>query len=442
MATSPNATDYGACFSQQINLLAAKEPDWLAEKRREGINEFNTLGFPSGREEIWKYNNPRAIADGGFLPVTVKQSLLTADPYPWLLVGVETHRLVFVDGFYIPSISRVSALPAGVMIERMDDRADRRLGEKFGKAVEGDKRSLTALNTAFFSSGLRLEVADGIELDQPVQLLFLSSGRESTLLSSPRNLIQLGRGSRATVIETYASLGADAGFSNGVTEIYCGENSQMRHIKLQRENEKAFHVGCTLVRQESESRYISTELNLGGAMSRLENEVHLVGLNALCQLDGLYIGRGKQRLDQRTRVVHDAPDCRTRELYKGILDNQAIGIFDGLILVKKGASGTDGQQTNRNLLLSEEAAGYSMPRLEIYNDDVRCTHGSTTGAADDDQMFYLRSRGLDQHAAQAMLTYAFASELIDRVEPLALQKELRRIILDRLPWGDEIRRSL
>lgn len=442
MTSQTKILDYRACFSEQHHRLEAKEPDWLSSIRREGLEEFNALGFPTAREEHWKYNNPSIIADGRFVPIPGQQPLPTADPYPWLLVGVETHRLVFIDGYYVPTLSRIGVLPAGVLLERIDDRADRRLGEVFGKAVDGLKRPLTALNTAFFSSGLRLEVAPDVEIEQPIQLLFLSSGRDSTLLSSPRNLIQLGRDSRATLIETYASLGKGASFSNGVTEIYCGESAVLRHVKLQRENRQTYHVGCTLVRQEGKSRYISTELNLGGAMSRLENEVHLLGRDAICQLDGLYIGRGEQRLDQRTRVVHDAPDCRTRELYKGILGDQATGIFDGLILVKEGASGTDGRQTNRTLLLSEDAAGYSMPRLEIYTDDVRCTHGSTTGAVDEEQMFYLQSRGLDRKTAQAMLIYAFASELIDRVEPVALQKELRRIVRNRLPWGEEIRKSL
>jgi len=250
---------------------------------------------------------------------------------------------------------------------------------------------------------------------------------------APRLLVEVGQNSRAGIVERYLSADDSPHFTNAIGELSLAEGARLAHLKLLAENAAAWQIGANHVRQAATSHYASREILLGGAMCRRELHVTLAGREASCELNALYLGAGEQRHDLRTRVRHAASDCQTRELYKGILDGRARGIFDGLIIVEQDAQKTDARQTNRNLLLSPDATAYSLPRLEIYADDVKCTHGSTTGQISDEQLFYLRTRGFSADAARALLTYAFASEIVEGVEPAALRRELASALLARLP---------
>ncbi len=302
-----------------------------------------------------------------------------------------------------------------------------------GRLTAAPDADFAALNSAWWQDGLLIEIAPGAEPALPVELIHISSGAATGRMLAPRLLVGAGEGSKSRVIERFLSAGEGAHFTNAVGELFIGEEAALEHLKLLGESAAAWHIGASHVEQGARSRYASQEILLGGALARRELQLTLAGSGAHCNLEALYLGDGDERRDLRTRVRHDAPDCRTQELYKGILNGRARGIFDGLIYVAEDAQKTDARQTNRNLLLSPEATAYSMPRLEIYADDVKCTHGSTTGQISDEQLFYLRTRGFSAEAARALLTYAFASELLESIAPPALRQELTAALLARLP---------
>ena len=435
--------EYVADFRAREAVLPAGEPVWLRALRRQAMERFAALGWPSVKHADWKFNNLKSLPDEFFRSPGVQE--ITREVELPLSGRFEAHLLVFVDGHYAPGLSDPGVLPAGASLETLSAawrRDPQRVRPKLSSLAGFESRAFSALNTAFMADGLWLHLAPGTRLERPIHMLCLAGAGESGLMTSPRALVVAEAGSAATIIESHASLGTGAQFVNTATEIEVGAGAEIRHIKLQRQHETAYHIGLTAVRQERESRYRSWELNLGGAMARKECHVRLAGEGADCELNSLYLGRGEQRLDNRTRVVHGAPGCRTRELYKGILDGRSHGIFDGMILVEQDAQQTDARQTNRNLLLSPDAVVNSLPQLEIYADDVKCTHGSTTGALDDAQLFYLRARGFTMDAARALLTHAFASEIIESIGLDEVMRELKAELLGRLPQGELIGRSL
>jgi len=304
-----------------------------------------------------------------------------------------------------------------------------------GTIADDEVSSFTALNTIFWRDGLRLELADGVVLEQPVELHFVNDLGGEAGLVPVRNLIRMGAGSAATIIERY-ELGTAAVVEHPVTEVICGPQAVVRHVKLIGGDAVGEHLGSTHVIQHADSRYHSWEIVTGGQMARRELFLDLTEPGAACDLNALYMGAGEQRFDLRTRVNHDAAECETRELYKGILGGCARGVFDGLIKVARDSQQTSAHQTNRNLLLSDDAVVNSIPRLEIYADDVKCSHGSTTGQLDEDQMFYLRTRGFSPQEARTYLAWAFASEVIESLPVPELREELSAIVTRTLDLAE------
>jgi Fe-S cluster assembly protein SufD len=266
-------------------------------------------------------------------------------------------------------------------------------------------------------------------------LIFISTGKDEPVVSHPRNLIVVGNGSQATIIESYVTLDRGVYFTNNVTEVFAGPNSFIDFYKLQRESEEAFHVDTLRVLQERDSSFSSQSIALGGALVRNNIDVTLRGEGAECTLNGLYVTKGRQHVDNHTMIDHAKSHCSSRQLYKGILDDQSTGVFNGKILVRKDAQKTNAKQTNKNLLLSKEALVNTKPELEIFADDVKCTHGATIGQLDEEAMFYLRSRGIDEAAARVLLTYAFANDLLGcmKIKPMQCQVDL--VLLNRLSRG-------
>jgi Fe-S cluster assembly protein SufD len=269
-------------------------------------------------------------------------------------------------------------------------------------------------------------------LSDPVHLLFLSTSAADPMLTAPRNVIILGRGSQAVIVESYACLDKGAYFTNSATQIHAGPGSSIDHYKVQRESESAFHVSTTQVFQENDSSYLSHSLSLGGAMVRNNINVLLNGTGAECALNGLYVTKGRQHVDNHTSIDHASPYCSSRELYKGILDESSAAVFNGRIIVRKDAQKTNAKQTNKNLLLSRNASINTTPQLEIFADDVKCNHGATIGQLNDEELFYLRSRGIDEAAARTLLTYAFASDLLNAVKIKPIQCQMDLVLLNRL----------
>jgi Fe-S cluster assembly protein SufD len=276
-------------------------------------------------------------------------------------------------------------------------------------------------------------------LPAPIHLLFISTGQRKPTLSQPRNLIVLGVGSQATLVETYAGLSDEVYFTNAVTEVVLGDGARLDHYKLQEESARALHIALTQVHHGRDSRFTSHSVALGAELARNEVRALLASEGSECTLNGLYMATGKQHLDNRTLIDHQSPRCTSRELYKGVLDGQSRGVFSGRVLVRHDAQTTDASQTNKNLLLSDEALVDTKPQLEIFADDVKCAHGAAVGQLDEDALFYLRSRGIGQESAKSLLTYAFASEMVNLIPLAPLRARVRELVTSRLPEWEKLK---
>ncbi len=376
-------------------------------------------------QEDWKFSDTTTLTGSAFTPFAGVAE--PGDDLTRFLSTADTHKLVFVNGVYAPSLSQLDSLPEGVTMLPLADMAG---GHQVTEALTS--QPIAALNSAFWQDGLYLEVADGVIFDRPVELFYLTDSRAAGTMVSARNQVRAGQGSSLTVVEHFTGPATGSVMNTPLTEVFCAEDATVRHLKIIRESADHLHYGSTYVRQMARSSYTSREFALGGQSIRRELHLDLDGEGASCDLTALYMGSEKQRLDMRTRVNHNVPGCQTNELYKGLLDGEARAVFDGLIKVARDAQQTAAFQTNRNLVLSDDTISYSIPRLEIYADDVKCSHGSTTGQLDDEQLFFLRTRGFDPVTARIMLANAFASEVIEGVLNADLRHSLSREIADRL----------
>ena len=448
--SNPNETKRTPSTGSAATLIAdfpafastRREEPALGDLRAAAATRWAAGGLPGRGREDWKYTDLKPFAAAawrGLPPVSGAADLAAARQTLAGLTAMASHRFVLVDGRYRPELSAPGELPAGLVALPLGAVSPKRLiAAGLGQLTAAPDADFAALNSAWWQDGLLIEIAPGAAPALPIELIHVSSGAATGHMLAPRLLVCAGDGSRSRVIERYLSAGDGAHFTNAVGEAFVGEEAELEHLKLLGENAAAWHIGASHLRLGARSRYTSQEIVLGGALARRELHVTLAGSGAHCKLEALYLGDGDERRDLRTRVRHDAPDCRTEELYKGILSGRARGVFDGLIYVAEDAQKTDARQTNRNLLLSPAATAYSMPRLEIYADDVKCTHGSTTGQISDEQLFYLCTRGFSAEAARALLTYAFASELLESIAPVILRQELTAALLARLPQSELI----
>jgi Fe-S cluster assembly protein SufD len=420
----------------------AGEPDWLRTLRRQGIERFAEMGFPTLRQEEWRLTNVAPIVQGTFHWPEGDPDAVPADriaPY----VFDAAARLVFVDGRFSPRLSSLGELPAGTIVASLAEMLARSpvLVEPWlARFAKLDRNPFVALNTAFLRDGAFLYIPRGA-VTGPIQLLFLSSseGGQATL-SFPRNLFVADEGSQTTIVETYAGEGAY--FTSPVTELFAGPGAVIDHYKVQRESLEAFHMATFQVQGERACVPSSHSISIGGALVRNDVNAVLDGEGIDCILNGLYFGDGRQVVDNHMRVEHAKPHCASHELYKGVLDGKSRAVFNGLIHVHKGAQKTDAKQSNRNLLLSRDAIANSNPQLEIYADDVKCTHGSTVGQLDEDAVFYLRSRGIGAEAARSLLTYAFASDIVARIKVEPVRRDLEEFLFARLPMGEIVRQAV
>ena len=412
-------------------------PDWLQDLRGKGIARFEALGYPTTKNEDWHFTSVAPIAERSFRlarrtgDLANSLGLRATDLERFGFGQADWYRLVFINGVFDESLSSFEEIDAGVRvgslasaIESGDAAAERYLG----KIAAFDQHAFSALNTAFIADGAFIELAQDAVVDQPIHLLFISGGEG---VSHPRNLIVAGRHSRSAVIESYVSLRDSTYFTNAVTEIAAGEGAHIDHYKLQREGATAFHVGTVQVRQERDSQLHSFSFAVGGALARTNVYTSLAGDAATCTLNGLYLTDGTQHIDNQTSIEHIAPNCPSHEVYKGVLDGRSHGVFNGKVYVHPEAQKTDGKQSNNNLLLSPSARVDTKPQLEIFADDVKCTHGATVGRLDELAMFYLNSRGIGRERARTLLTYAFAADVLETIELEPLKQELEKLVLAR-----------
>ncbi|MFB3139240.1 MAG: Fe-S cluster assembly protein SufD [Phycisphaerales bacterium] len=434
--------DYLSRFAQ-VEARLAGDGAALLPIRKKAIERFAQLGFPTTRDEDWRFTNVAPIARTAFEAATGDGEAVEAQQLATsALLQADWPRLVFVNGYVAPQLSSVGELPGGVRLESLAAVAHadpEALQQHLARHADYQDHPFTALNTAFMEDGAYVHIPKGVYLEQPIHLVFVSTADAGSVISHPRNLIVAETGSQATIIESYLGLGDGVYFTNAVTEIVVGENAVIDHYKVGREAQKAYHVGTTQIYQDRSSNASSHAITIGGALVRNDINTVLDGEGAQCTLNGLYLVSGRQHVDNHLRVEHAKPHCDSREFFKGVLDGHGKAVFTGRIIVRKDAQKTDAKQTNMNLLLSDHAQVDTKPQLEIFADDVKCTHGATIGQIDENAMFYLRSRGLSEPAARGLMVYAFASEAIDRIRPGLLRAQLRQTLFDWLPEGHRLR---
>ena len=409
---------------------ASRAPSWLKDLREGGIARFHDLGFPNMKQEAWRFTSVAPIAEGSFELAKPPVRVLQLDDIRPFLLFETGYRLVFVDGFFQPSLSTpffddVQSL-AHVVTHRQD-----LVRQHLGKYAATQDRPFSALNTAFVNEGAFVHVPAKATIAEPVQLLFLASG-DKQVVTNPRNLVIIDREARASIVETYASLGQGPYWTNSVTEIVVGDAARVDYHRVQRESGRAYHVATTQTHQGRDSTVHLHTVAFGSALARHDIGTVLAGPGGTLLLNGLYLLAAQQHADHHTTIDHAADHCESHEYFNGVLDEKSRGVFTGRIIVRPGAQKTDSKQTNNNLLLSTDAHADSQPQLEIYADDVKCTHGSTVGPLDPRALFYLRSRGLGEVEARRLLTYGFAAEILGRMDVAALRAELDRIVRDRL----------
>jgi Fe-S cluster assembly protein SufD len=427
-----------ADFERQEN---AEAPAWLKELRREGMRAFLDQGFPTRRDEEWIYTDTAPLRRNRFALAAASKHLPTTLSEQRFALGLKTGpRLVFLNGRYEPSLSRPEGLPRGARLTSLAevlDGDDPLARDRLGALLDLSHLPLGALNSAFLADGLFLHLPRGAEVEQPIQAIFLLEPAGEPAAVHPRLLVLAEERSRATIVERYGvecvgALGALGGFTNAVFEAHLGEGARLEVVRVQREGGQEHHVGLTLARVGRDASFVHTSLSLGGALCRQELRVDLDAPGASCDLQGLYVIANKEHVDHHVVVRHRATDCRSRQLFKGILGGQAVGAFTGRVEVGEGAQRTSAEQANHSLLLSREAVAETRPQLEILADDVKCSHGATIGQLSDDAIHYLRTRGLGPLAARNLLVHAFAGEITHAVGDPRVAEGLDALIASRL----------
>lgn len=428
---------YANGFIQFLRDRPAGQPSWLKSIREEGIAKFSELGFPTPHDEDWRFTNVAPIARTAFELTQnghVKPSY--GDIAKFMLEGKTSGMLVFVNGVYAAELSKVGALPEGVIVSTLTEALSLNedlVKEHLAKYADIKEEAFTALNNAFFEDGGFVYIPKGIHLEDPVHLLYISTGGdEKPRITSPRNLIVTEGNSQANVVEQYVSLEESVYFSNIVTELVVGENSTLGHYLIECESKKSFNISTLRVEQGRNSNIRSHSVLLGGALVR--NNVHPVLAGEGCDslINGLFLSTGRQHMDNYMKIEHLKPHSNSRQFYNGILDGHSRGVFHGRIIVHKDAQKTDAKQTNKNLLISDHAQIDTKPQLEIYADDVRCTHGATIGQIDEDAIFYLRSRGLSEEASRDIILKAFTNETLENMDIESVKKYCAGLVQDWL----------
>lgn len=423
-------------FTEFAKNTARETPPWLRELREFAFARFCSAGFPTTRDEDWRFTNVAALARTLFQLAPENALQLTfSDLERWRMQGAAA-RMVFVDGHFAPGLSTRGALPDRVTVSSLREEitnGSRSVADHLGRYLDIKRDPFCALNTAFAHDGAFVHVSRGIVVEQPIHLLFISMSSSAPAMTHPRNLIVVEDEGQASIVEEYVSFGIETpAFSNAVTELLAGGNAVVAHTLMECEHLEAYNVSTLRIEQARGANVASHSLLLGGGLVR--NNVHpvLAGEGGECLINGLFIGSGRQHLDNYMLVEHHSPHCNSRQFYNGVLDGRAHGVFHGRIIVHRDAQKTDAKQTNRNLLLSDDAQIDTKPQLEIYADDVKCTHGATIGQIADDALFYLRSRGIDKVEARRLLLQAFAGECLDRLNTGALRDYAEAIVQARL----------
>ena len=430
--TTAKASRYAAEYSNIAPILCGQSLLWLEEQRHKALSQFSEQGFPSSHEEEWRYTNVSAIEKKLFSP-TINKTINLVDIERLKLYQLqEAWSVVLVDGHFSAELSSLEDLPVDVLVMGMADALQKlpeTLENYINQSVNIDENSFIAFNTAWFTDGLFVSVNAKRILEKPIQVLHVATQQD--VMAATRTVIILDKMAEASIIETYVGYD-NAYLSSTVTEVFVGQNAHLTLYKMQCESEKAYHFGGIYVKQDRDAHFTHHNFAFGALLARSDIHTDLDHASE-CELNGLYLGVKRQHIDSHTRINHIKPHGISRELYKGVLDDRARGVFQGRVIVAKDAQQTDSQMNNRNLLLSDDAEADSKPQLEIYADDVKCGHGVTVGQLDKKSIFYLQSRCIDEEAARNILTFAFANEMVDRIKIKVLHEMILEQVLIRFP---------
>lgn len=427
---------YVAAFEQFEKGLNGEASSPVHQLRRKGFASFRATGFPTTKQEDWRFTNVAPIAGMPCEPVQGDgiPRLTPEDARRWAYAGSDVIRVVVHGGIWAPELCAVDNLPTGVRIESLAaaaKRNDATIMSALGSVVKPDENPFSALNSAFLRDGVVILLEEHAVVDRPVELLFVNVDGATPRLSAPRTLVIAGKHSKLTLVQTFGGHGGEV-LTTAVTELLLDEGAVVEHDVLEAEGALASHVHTMKAFQAGNSVFRSNAVALGGAIVRNTTSSILRGEFAECVLNGLSIAGGTQLIDNHTVIDHAAPNCTSHEIYKSIIDGHGHGVFNGKIFVREGAQKTDARQTNRTLLLSDDAIINTKPQLEIFADDVKCTHGATVGQLDENQVFYLRARGIGAAEAREMLTFAFAADVAERIHVAPFREQLHLLVREQL----------
>ncbi len=426
----------GLRFAEQaVAASVADAPGSLKALREAGAEAFKTLGFPTTRHEDWHYTSVSSIASAQYAPA-IERGVGTLDaaalaPYTF---GGSWPLVVFLNGRFAPALSQLDALPAGIRVMDLATASAQEpelLGRFLGTAAPADRDGFTALNAAFAGEGTVIHVAKEMVIEHPVHVLHVMDAHGANLMSHPRHVMVVERHAKASVVESYVALADVPYFTNAVVEAFVEDGATLNVVRIQRESRLAQHIGTVEARQGRDSHFLTFTFQTGAALSRSNVYTVLGGEGCGCTINGLYMLDGEQHGDHQTRVEHVKENCFSREAYKGLIDDRAHGVFNGKVYVHPEAQKTDGKQTNHTLLLSEQAQIDTKPQLEIFADDVKCTHGATVGRIDETALFYLKSRGVGKVLAKQLLMYAFAADVLETIENPTIVEALETLTVER-----------
>ena len=417
-----------------LNTVTKSDSKVLESKRASAVSEFERMGFPTKKNEEWRFTNVAPIVNTDF---TVKNDGAKKNLIEKLAeYKFDANVVVIYNGNYSPELSKITEESGKVFIGSFADAYskgfDKAFEEHFGKYASDKVDGFTALNTSMINSGLFVYVSKGASLKKPVMVINFIEDSDTEIFANHRNLIVIEEGGNAEVSEVYYANGKKASFSNVVTEVFIGENAELHHNKVQNEGDNAYHVGTTQVEQKNHSRLYSSTISWGGSLLRNNLNSVINGEGIDCYFRGFYLTKGEQIIDNHTLADHAMPNSHSNEFYKGILDDKGTGIFNGKIMVRQDAQKTNAYQTNKNVLLTNEATINSKPQLEIFADDVKCSHGATTGQINPDEIFYLRARGISEYEAKKLLLSAYAHEIIDEVKNEELRSLMVKVLEKKL----------
>jgi len=428
-------TDIATPFANvaETGELPGQDLPWLKTLRQDALTQFNQFGLPSKKIENWKYTSLWELSQQSFNHQAEAVAISQQQCQDIALLD-DAYRIVIIDGVFNVALSRLDSLQAGVTVRPFSQSLDT-VERQLGQQVAMDTAGLTALNTLLMKEGVMVHVSAETIVDKPIELLVINSGATECLATHLRNMIVLDNQANATVVEHYVGLTDATCLTNVVSEVVLAENAELFHYKLQQESENAFHIATLAAKQAAGSQWHTNNISLGAKLAR--NDVHsqLQGEQSHTTMDGLYLLNGIQHIDNHTRIDHLVPNTTSNELYKGVLDDKSHGVFNGKVIVHQDAQKTDSKEYNHNLLLSRDCEIDTKPEMEIYADDVKCGHGSTVGQLDQNQLFFLRARGLDEVSARSLLTHAFAVEVLDRIPCETVRKAMSDVIEHRLPSG-------